>query len=236
MQPANPTPRPTEIIMRGMRIDIGIRVLTFAETGFEFVGRERTHTRAIIAHVTGSENPPAAVYENMCTHAAFGKRMPLSVHFVIDQKGAIYQMADTEMRGAHAVGKGGDRSANSWSVGIEFIGRGADWKPVPARGFTRPRAVETIHGVRTAYDELFDAQVTSGVALIEKLCGLYGLPMRVPEDARGEAVLKELDDHAYDTWRGVLGHAHVERGKVDPGLKILRAVQARGRALTRPVA
>lgn len=234
--PSESAPKPTDIYVRGQRVDIGLRVMTFDETGFEFVGRPRTHTRAILCHMTGAENPPAAVYNNMSRHAVYGKRQPLSVHFVVDQKGVIYQMADAEMRGAHAVGKGGERSANSWSVGIEFICRGADWKKVPARGYTRPRATETIHGERVVYDELFDAQRDAGVALIEALCKVYSLPMRVPEDVKGAVLTRALDDEAYDAFRGVAGHFHVEPGKTDPGLGILRAVQARGRAIPKPVA
>ncbi len=234
--PSESAPKPTDIYVRGQRVDIGLRVMTFDETGFEFVGRPRTHTRAILCHMTGAENPPAAVYNNMSRHAVYGKRQPLSVHFVVDQKGVIYQMADAEMRGAHAIGKGGERSANGWSIGIEFIGRGADWKKVPARGFHRPRATEVLHGVETTYEELFPAQIHAGVRLCEALCRLYNLPLRVPEDAHGGVFLRELGDDAYDTFRGVLGHLHVEPGKVDPGAGILRAVQARGRAASKPVA
>lgn len=226
-----PGDSPTYIYMRGMKVDIRTRVRTWDETNLEFVGRDRTHTRAIIAHQTGAENPLAAMYENMQTHSVLGQKSPLSIHFCIDQAGGIYQMADTEMRAAHAVGKGGDRSANSWSVGIEFIGRGADLKR-PARGFKRERVTEVIHGVKTAYDELFDEQIASGVLLIEKLCGLYGLPMKVPEDAQGAVHGKLLDDHAYDTWRGVLSHPHVEQNRADISFRLMRAVQARGRALT----
>lgn len=222
--------------MGGRRVDVGFRVFTYAEHGWEFVGRPRTHTRAVICHITGSENPPAALYEHMSQHSAFGKRMPLSVHFAVDQGGAIYQLADTEMRGAHAVGKGGERSANGWSIGIEFIGRGADFRKVPARGFHRPRATELLHGVATTYEELFPAQIQAGVVLCEALCQLYNLPLRVPEDAKGGVFLKELGDDAYDTFTGVLGHLHVESNKVDPGAGILRAVQARGRARPKPVA
>jgi len=235
VQAETPPPKPTDIIMRGMRVNVGMRVLTWHETGFEFVGRERTYCRAIICHMTGAENPPAAMYSNMLSHCVYGKRSPLSIHFCVDQKGVIYQMADAEMRGAHAVGKGGDRSANSWSVGIEFIGRGADWKTAPARGYTRPRAVELIHGHKTPYDELYDVQVASGVALIEKLCALYGLPMRVPEDVHRQVHADLLTDHAYDTWRGVLSHPHVEIGKADVSFKLMRAVQARGRELERGI-
>jgi hypothetical protein len=54
--------------------------------------------------------------------------------------------------------------------------------------------------------------------------------MRVPEDARGNVVLEELPESVTTLYTGVLGHGHVE-AKNDPGLGILRAVQARGKQM-----
>ena len=224
------------IVMRGLKVAVPYAVHSFDATGWEFVGRHRTHTRALICHMTGAENPPAAMYRNMLNAYVFAEKTgvrvpaPKSIHFCVDQKGDIYQMADTELRGAHAIGKGGDRSANSWSVGIEFIGRGSDLKS-PSRGYKRDRIEAQIHGQQVSMDELFDAQITAGLVLIETLCGLYGLPMRVPEEPSGEIMTRELSDPIYDTYRGVLSHPHVERGKLDLSPKLMRAVQKRGREL-----
>lgn len=212
--------------MRGMPVDIGMRVRTWHETGFEFAGRARAWTGVVCCHWTGAENPAGAMYENMISRSVLGKKAPLSVHFCIDQRGDIYQMADTEMRGAHAP------RVNSYSVGIEFVGRGTALKN-PKRGFERDRVTEVIQGRKVTYDELLDAQVTAGVALIEKLCGLYGLPMKVPQDAKGDLVLKELSDPVLEAFRGVIGHCHCQ-GKDDPGARLMRAIQARGKELARP--
>jgi N-acetylmuramoyl-L-alanine amidase-like protein len=224
--PSEKRPVGTYLIMRGMPIDIGVRVKTWHETDLEFVGRPRAYCSVICAHWTGAENPAASMFHNMTTHSVLGKKSPLSVHFCIDQRGDIYQMADTEMRGAHAP------RVNSFSVGIEFIGRGTALK-APKRGYDRERVTEHIQGRRVTYDELFDAQVTAGVALIEKLCMLYALPMKVPEDVNGNLITKELSDPMLLSFRGVIGHLHCQ-GKDDPGLKLLRAIQARGKALDRP--
>jgi N-acetylmuramoyl-L-alanine amidase len=223
----------TTILMRGLPVDIGLRVIPSSESGCEFLGRMRTHTRAVICHMTGAENPAAAMFDNMQNRRnAFGVKEPLSIHFCIDQRGDIYQMADTEMRCAHAVGKGQERSANGWSIGIEFIGRGSDLKR-PTRGYTRERITTMLHGRPVEMDELFDAQVSAGVKLVEKLCGLYGLPMRVPEDAGGSVLTRTIADALYDSFHGVMAHPHVEAGKTDLSPKLMRAIQARGRELER---
>lgn len=231
---ADRIPLRQHLVVRGVKVPVPFHVYAYADTGFEFVGRPRTHTRAVITHMTGAENPPGAMFSNMGSHYIFKEQKrvpaPLSIHFCVDQKGDIYQMADTEMRCAHAVGKGQDRSANGWSIGIEFICRGSDLSR-PARGYARERIKTQIHGRAVTMDELFDAQVASGVVLIETLCRLYALPMRVPEEPDGDVLTRELSDAMYDTYRGVLAHPHVERNRTDLSPKLMQAVQRRGREL-----
>lgn len=217
------------IICRGMPVEVGFTVKTWMDTGWRFpTVRARTITRAVCAHWTASENPPGTMFRNMSKKLdAFGKASPLSVHFCVNQNGAVYQMADTEARCVHA----GD--ANAYSIGIEFIGRGSDMK-VSSKGIDRELVTERIHGGKVTYYELLPAQVEAGVRLIEALCSLYALPMVVPEDELGDVRLEELDLRTLSTFRGVIGHMHVHANKSDCGARLLRAVQARGKAL--PVA
>lgn len=217
------------IIRRGMPVDVPLEVVGYAESGLEFVGRPRVNSRLIVCHWTGAENPPSAMYFNMQNRTINGKRSPLSIHFCVDQEGMVYQMADTETRCVHA------GRANATSVGIEFIGRG-NATSNPAKGIRRERVIETIHGVRVKYDELLPVQVESGLKLIEALCSLYELPMHVPETMDRRVRTEVLSDDQLALFKGVIGHMH-EGGKVDPGLRLLRAVQRRGREReTQPVA
>lgn len=190
-----------------------------------FFGRSRLQTRAVMAHWTGAENAPSAMFKNMNEHMnAYGAKSPLSIHFAVSQPGAIYQLADTDMRAIHC--KGGP---NDWAIGIEFIGRGSALDKVPHRGVARARVTETIHAQRVTYDELTSPQIESGVALIAWLCHQYTLPLRVPEDAHGLVRTERLTAPP-DAKVGVIGHMHYET-KSDPGLRLLRAVQQRGRSL-----
>lgn len=216
---------------RGMPIPVDYAVRGWAETGFRFQGRSRTITTAIVLHATAAENPPATVYHNLANHAAYTTRgdetskipQPLSIHFVVDKDGIVYQMADTELRASHCAAHG----LNNLSIGIEFINRMTT--TVPARGVERELVAEAIHHRRMRYYELLPAQIRTGVRLTRTLCNLYGLPYRVPLEA-GEPMLYALPEAKLRTYTGILGHAHAEENKVDPGLGILRAIADAARA------
>lgn len=220
---------------RDMYIPADFATRDWKETGFRFEGRRRTRTQYCALHWTGGESPPGTVFTALETHAVYKdvqgetKKVPepLSIHFVVDQTGVVYQMADTELVCMHAASPGG--FVNAHSIGIEFISRGSDLTK-PSKGWTRPRVVEVIHGVKVPYDEMLPAQVRAGVQLVETLCKLYRLPMVVPELPDGTVRLSRHP--AIEGFRGVIGHLHVPgTTKTDPGAGLLRAIQARGREM-----
>lgn len=221
----------TYVIRSGIRVDVGIRVRTYQETGYAFPSRtRRSLTRMVIAHATAAENPPKEVHRNMLQHLSEqGRPQPLSVHFVIDQKGTIFQMMDTDARGAHCAGAYESFSPNAVSIGIEVIGRLTDWRKVPDKGVVRPRVIERIHGVDLVVDEMLRPQCEATANLCEALCRIYALPLRVPEDAQGEPLLAQLSEADAAKWSGCCGHLHMSGAKPDPGGLVLRAIQERGR-------
>lgn len=209
-----------EVVCRGMHVPVDFPVRGYSETGFRFHGRSRSITSHVVNHWTGAENPPATVYHNMLNAKnAYGAPEPLSVHFVVDWAGIVYQMADTELRGAHCRAAG----LNGLSVGIEFVGRGTALD-VPSRNVARDLVEETLHGRRVKYYELTDAQVRSGVKLNRTLCNLYGLPFRVPLDVEHRPHLSVMSEQAMRSFTGCVAHGHAEPKKVDCGLKLLRAI------------
>lgn len=231
MRQIPPTREGESILRNGARVDVGFRVRSMHETGLSFPSRMRVTTRLVINHATGAENPPAQVYENLLRHkSALGQIQPLSIHFVIDQKGVIYQMADAESRCAHCAGAYKDFSPNAVSIGIEIIGRLTDFRKVPYKGVVRERVRERIHGAEVEVDEMLPAQIEAAVQLNEALCRMYALPMRVPEDKTGALSLTMLSEKDASSFVGCTGHLH-HAGKNDPGAFVLRAIQERGRAL-----
>jgi hypothetical protein len=203
-----------EIVVDGKSVYCSANVRTWHETGLWFMGlKPREQTQMVVLHWTAAENPPTAVHRNM---SAGG----LSVHFVIDQAGTVFQMADANACCAHAKG------VNDRSVGIEIINRG-DAVGVPDKGVQRDTVIETIHGRQVKYAAFKSAQVVAVVALVQALCEAYGLPLRVPTE-RGDVVAGALPKAQLASFRGVIGHLHTKSSKRDCGVRLLRLVQGHG--------
>jgi N-acetyl-anhydromuramyl-L-alanine amidase AmpD len=219
------------IVVRGCHRPIDAIVHTWVKTGLHFTCRMRpSRTRWIVNHWTGSENPPETLHRNMknAVNSLTKKPEPKSVHFAVDALGEIYQFADTDARCAHAKAHHG----NSISIGIEFICRGDDDK-MPSRGIVRERQSDIIHGAIVTYDDLTAAQIAAGVELNEVLCAEYKIPLAVPR--RGNDVYStELPLSFLARFHGCVGHYMLEKKKRDPGLSLMRAIDARARALQPP--
>jgi hypothetical protein len=209
-----PDPKRWQVVCRGLPIDVDFAVRGWADHGMQWSGRHRTLTAFIVNHWTGAENPPASVYANM-------KQKGLSVHFIVDAAGVVYQMADTELRAAHA----GD--VNATSIGIEYVNRG-NAITNPNRGTPRKIVTATLQGKPARYCEMSEAQMRVGVKLNRLLCNLYGMELRVPLEADGTLILRELSSKELARFTGSIGHLHVEPFKLDPGEGLLRALRDAG--------
>ncbi len=170
----------------------------------------------------------------------------LSVHFMLDVDGTIYQTLDVKERAWHA-GPGNDRS-----VGIEIANIGAyppekagvldQWYARDTAGQTllqfpaslgetgvrisdyvpRPARNEPIegivHGQRLRQYDLTDAQYESLARLTATLCRvLPKIRPDCPRDAAGNPRWDELTPDEQRQFSGLLGHYHLTREKVDPG-------------------
>lgn len=169
----------------------------------------------------------------------------LSVHFMLDVDGTIYQTLDLKERAWHAT------SSNSRAVGIEIASVGAvppaqrrtleswyipdgdrlnlvfpEWIGDPGvrtRGFVgHPARPELISG-RVQEEELvqydFTSQQYAALAqLTATLCRVFpNLPCDVPRDSAGQVIPHKLPDETLANYHGVLGHFHIQTNKVDPG-------------------
>ncbi len=170
----------------------------------------------------------------------------LSVHFMLDLDGTIYQTLDLKERARHAT------TSNDRSVGIEIANLGAyppadtkvldEWyvrdpggRPyikIPARigdpmvltpGFTgRPARPEPVRGVvqkipLMQYD-LTHEQYAALARLTATLSRVFPqIACDYPRDAGGRLVTAKLPDAVLKSYHGVLGHYHIQTNKVDPG-------------------
>ena len=167
----------------------------------------------------------------------------LSVHFMLDLDGTIYQTLDLKERAWHAT------TSNTRSIGIEIANRGAYATPDnpaltqsyarDADGRTRIK-LPPDHGVRTPgfiarpssdapiagriqgedfvqYD-FTPQQYESLIKLTATLCQIFPeLRCDFPRDAAGLLIREKLPNVELNKYRGLLGHYHVQANKYDPG-------------------
>ena len=170
----------------------------------------------------------------------------LSVHFLLDLDGTIYQTLDLKERAWHAT------SSNSRSVGIEIANLGAfrpgerspldEWYYTNATGqmvlqvpprfgpdtqrtphfVGHPARGERIRGRVQGSDlEQFDFTPEQYAALIKltaALCATFPkLKCDYPRDPAGQLLTGKLPDPDLSRYQGLLGHYHIQLNKVDPG-------------------
>jgi N-acetyl-anhydromuramyl-L-alanine amidase AmpD len=168
----------------------------------------------------------------------------LSVHFLLDVDGTIYQTLDLRERAWHAT------TANDRSVGVEIAHIGAyphrnhrvlrTWYGADERGpfvrfpawmkstglppdfVGRPARQDVVHGVvqgRELWQFDYTGQQYAALArLTEALCRvLPRLRLAVPRAGDGTVRSTALPGDELAVWCGLLGHFHVQTNKVDPG-------------------
>jgi len=169
----------------------------------------------------------------------------LSVHFMLDIDGTIYQTLDLKERAWHA------GTANSRSVGIEIANMGAypsatnrtlvEWYPHDAQGpfirvperfgdpmiltpdfVGRPARPEPVTGViqgtKLVQYDFTPEQYKALTKLTAALCKVFPeLRCDYPRDAQNRLIPHVLPEEQLTEYRGVLGHYHVTTRKTDPG-------------------
>ena len=170
----------------------------------------------------------------------------LSVHFMLDLDGTIYQTLDLKERAWHAT------TSNSRSVGIEIANMGSygldeknpfdEWYAKEPNGQTRitiPQrfgdggirtkgfvghparpapVVGTIQGQELIQYDFTPEQYRALIRLTATLSKILPrITCDYPKDGEGKLIPRKLADEELKDYRGVLGHFHVQTNKVDPG-------------------
>ncbi|MBI2517665.1 MAG: N-acetylmuramoyl-L-alanine amidase [Opitutae bacterium] len=170
----------------------------------------------------------------------------LSVHFMLDLDGTLYQTLDLKERAYHAT------TSNHRSVGIEIANMGAygpndtktldEWYARDARGavvitvppklgdplirtkgFTghpaRPAPVRgTIQGQDLVQYDLTPEQYKALIKLTAALSRIFPkIKLDYPRGADGKVLPHKLPDDELARYHGVLGHFHIQTNKTDPG-------------------
>jgi N-acetylmuramoyl-L-alanine amidase len=169
----------------------------------------------------------------------------LSVHFMLDLDGTIYQTLDVKERAWHAT------ISNDRSVGIEIANMGAyganekdpfaQWYVKDERGtritipsrlgdggirtpnfIGRPARPDPVIGnIGTRELRQYDLTREQYASLIKLTAALHkALPkiaLDYPRDSSGNVITRDLTKEQWETFQGVLGHYHVQDDKADPG-------------------
>jgi N-acetylmuramoyl-L-alanine amidase len=182
-----------------------------------------------------------------CFHVLHDVR-DLSVHFLLDLDGTIYQTLDLKERAWHAT------SSNSRSVGVEIANVGAFGADDPnpfEKWYAKDASGNTVIQIPTPFESENGGILTTGFVghparnepvsgaiqdrelvqydftpqqyqaltkLTAALCKvLPGIKCDYPRDDRGQPLLERMTDPDLKSFRGVLGHFHIQKEKVDPG-------------------
>jgi len=136
----------------------------------------------------------------------------LSVQLFVDHMGVVWQFADLAARCRHAT------ATNAYGPGCEIQGLGIDRTNMD---LASPH--ERIHGRLLPVLPFTEPQYRAVRGLAIALTTAFKLPRLVPgalgTDAPFAGVMPPANVHAF---RGVLGHLHVSRQKLDPGLEVFR--------------
>lgn len=171
----------------------------------------------------------------------------LSVHFMIDLDGTIYQTLDLKERAWHAT------TSNDRSVGVEIANMGSypdeskdpfdKWYELDESGNVkritipssmgdggiltpnfvgvpiRPQLVRgEIHGVQHRQYDLTPQQYEALIKLTATLCTvLPKIRCDHPKDENGNHITTKLPDEVLKNYTGLIGHYHIQSNKADPG-------------------
>ncbi len=171
-------------------------------------------------------------------------RRNLSVHFLLDVDGTIYQTLDLREKAWHAT------VANDWSVGVEIAHPGAYPQPMNAgmRRFyekdevgwkakfpawieygvrtpdfvarpDRPEIVEgVVQGTRLYQLDFTPQQYRALAHLCAGLSAVFPrIALEAPRDATGAVRTSALTAEELLAFDGIVGHFHVQKNKNDPG-------------------
>jgi len=255
------------IVVAGKRIQIGTRVVTWNEPGGYSAYREGKHfdrSEGLDGKKRYSQRPgdpqtldevrdvvhQFVVHYDVCgTSRQCFKVLQdlrnLSVHFMLDVDGTIYQTLDLKERAWHAT------IANNEAVGIEIAHPGAWLRPLNAdmrrwyakddRGWymkfpkwmketgvrtagfvARPDRPDFVSGtVQGSEYHQFDFTPQQYAALTKLIAGLNKALPRIhldaPRDAAGNIVNHVLPKQDLLAFDGIVGHYHVQKNKQDPG-------------------
>lgn len=216
----------------------GVRFLPFTESGLEFIpGRDKCMARnslptLVVLHNTGGSGDGAQVYSTL-------KKRGLSVHFVVDSKGVVWQFCDPFAVTTYHVGPG-----NTRSIGIEVVnpvftggvkpGLFSSIKRYVVTGreklYGRPVIVDEYRGRARRVLGHCGIQKAATAALVKTLLREFStIPKQIPPPSVLTQPPFRVSGARLDpSWMGVASHLHFTDAHVDPAGDLYEALQDLG--------
>lgn len=205
------TPRPV-----GATVDHGL--------GFPAARARTASPDLLVLHDTAGEGDGAQVHRTLSARG-------LSIHFVVDRAGVVWQFLDPATHFAAHAGKGN----NSRSVGIEFsnsvfdsasTGRFAN-PALPLTGneklHGRPVILDTRRGAKRRVLGHLPPQLVAARSLVRAILDACPtIPRRLPRGDNGKVHSRLVAPG----WAGVCGHLHLTDAHVDPAGDLLAELDA----------
>lgn len=230
-------PPPHAIIIAGQRIPIAAKVVLWSDLGGlngyahpevqSFAERDRTRDGPWDLKMVQEAVDQFVIHYDVAGSSTrcfeVLQQRNLSVHFMIDTDGTIYQSLDVKERAWHAT------RANSRSVGVEIAHPGAYLPEQSAvldewyrQHDVKPARSEAIVGeVQGQPYRMYDftaAQYESLIQLTATLCkALPRISCDYPREPDGRVINHVLSESQFLAHHGLIGHYHIQQEKQDPG-------------------
>ena len=140
----------------------------------------------------------------------------ISVHFLIDNDGTIYQTLDMQ----HAAWHAGSSRTNRPSVGVEisnaYYPKYQQW--YRDNGFGDRPLIEDawVHGSKLdPFLGFYPEQIEALKALWKAVHKATGIPYETPTSQFGKTSTKYAQDVAYGKYSGFVSHYHISKSKID---------------------
>jgi len=140
----------------------------------------------------------------------------ISVHFLIDNDGTIYQTLDMQ----HAAWHAGSERTNRPSVGVEitnayypkyqewYVGKGLGARPVIEEAWVHGHKIGPFLG-------FYPAQIEALKALWKAIHHGADIPYQTPLNQFEKTSTKYEQEVAYGKFKGFVSHYHISKGKID---------------------
>ena len=177
-------------------------------TYYDYTGRPKRNIRLFVNHWD--------VCLNSTSCASVLNRRGISVHFLIDNDGTIYQTLDMQHGAWHA----GHSRSNRASVGVEisnayypkfqswYTEHGFGERPIIDNAWVHSEKLESFLG-------FYPAQIEAAKALWQAVHNATGIEYKTPLSQTGITSTKYCQDALYGNFNGFVSHYHVSKKKID---------------------